>query len=283
MDFAPHQRQIFALRGKSARYIPVSGPEVSGFKAIRQGGGQPMQVGPVRITLERTAFHVLRSVLPAPVAGAGLAIGDEVFTVDAVQPVERDADGLMWALHVSWGAAITYRSVTGSGSTQNPPQGADFSVAAAVSAGQLAVSIRSGFTVGKLAPSDRFAIAGNPTVYTIGSPAPSAVSNQFANVPISPALAANAAQGAAVTFQFQRDFALRAAVAGYQASEMLGGVQVGDRRLVLMQAQMTALGMADEPKAGDRVIMAGRTFNVITATPLYTGAVAHAWDIQARG
>src|SRR3546814_17577530 len=48
-----------------------------------------------------------------------------------------------------------------------------------------------------------------------------AAGNQFANVPISPALAADAAAGAAVTFAFQRDYALRAAVAGYQASEVM--------------------------------------------------------------
>lgn len=283
MDFAPHLRQAFALRGKPARYIPVSGPEIEGFKAIRQGGGQPVQIGPVRVTLQRISFHVLRADLPNPAEGAALEIGGETFTVDAVQPVERDTDALKWDLHVSWGAAITYRSVTGSGSTQNPPQGSDFTVSAAVSAGVLAIGIRSGFTIGRLLPGDRFTIAGNATEYTVGSPGVNAVSNVFANVPITPALAANAAQGAAVTFSFQRDFALRAAVAAYQTSDVLAGVQVGDRRLVLMQSQIAAKGMADEPKAGDRIIMAGRSLNVITAAPLYAGAAAQAWDIQARG
>lgn len=285
MDFAPHLVQIFALRGASASYAPVSGPALP-CRAVRQGGGQPVMVGPVRVIVDRTCFHVLRADVPAPAAGGTLTVslpggGSDVFTIEGVQPVERDAEGLLWQLEAKWGAAIGYRSVAGAGAAQSPPQGAGFKVAAAQSAGASTVSIGAGFIAGTLVAGDKFTIAGDATVYTVSADA-AAAGNRFADVPFAPALAADAAQNAAVAFDFARDYAVRAAVAAYAANEFQGGVQIGDRRLVVFQAALAAAGMTDVPKAGDRATFEGRSFTVVSATALYQGSASAAWDLQVR-
>lgn len=281
MIFDPHIRTLFQLRGRTSTYTPPLGSPIS-CKAIRQGGGQAIALGPIKITPERTCFHVLRADIPSPAAGATLVWAGESFTVDAVQPVQRDVDGLLWELDTSWGLDVIYRSATGSGATQNPPQGAGFSVASAASAGATAVSIKASFTVGKILPGDKFTIAGNATEYTVTGPGVSAASNQFAAVPITPALAANAALNAVVTFDFARDFTARAAVANYDAKEMMGTIQVGDRRLVILQSALDAAGMTDAPKSTDRITFENQPFNVIQATAIYQAGEPYAWDVQLR-
>lgn len=281
MNFDPHVRTLFQIRGRPSIYTPPVGSAVA-CKAIRQGGGRAIALGPVKVTPERTCFHVLRSDIASPVAGATLIWDGESFTVDAVQPVFRDADGLMWELDVTWGLDVTYRSASGSGATQNPPIGTGFTVATAASAGASAVSIKSGFAQGKLAAGDKFTIAGNATQYTVAAPGTQASGNTFTAVPITPVLAANAALNAAVTFDFARDYTVRASIAGYDAKELQGSVQVGDRRLVILQSAFDAAGMTDDPKATDKVTFENQTYNVIRATAIYQAGTAYAWDLQLR-
>lgn len=281
MNFVPHIRQLFQLRGRDSIYTAPLGEPVS-LKAIRQGGGQSISLGPVKITPEKTCFHVRRADIPEPKAGAVLAWDGETFTIDAVQPVEHDADGLLWDLDASWGLFVTLRNVTGSGANQNPPIGSGFSVAAAASAGAGTVSIKSTFTQGKLLAGDKFIITGDVTEYTITGPGVAASANQFAAVPITPVLAANAAQGAVVTFDFARDFAVRAAVAGYDAKEIGATVQIGDRRLVILQSDLDAAGMTDTPSSADVITFENQTFNLISATAIYQAGAAYAWDLQLR-
>ena len=277
MDFSPHLRTVFRLRGSPATYAPPSGGEVS-CRAIRQGGGQPVRIGPVVITPERISFHVLREDIASPAAGATLSYGGEIFTVDASQPVESDVEGLLWSLEASWGTDVLYRAVAGSGSTQNPPQTGALTVAADANAGSSAIGIKSNLAVGKLIAGDKLTIGG--TEYTVTADV-TAVMSQFSGVPVSPVLSADAVSGSEVVPTYKRDIALRAAVASYAAKEFMGGVQAGDRRLVVMQAALAALD--GEPKAGDRIVFGGRTFNVQSAAPIYEGTTPIAWDIQARG
>lgn len=281
MKFDPHLRQLFAIRGRASTYTPPVGSAIA-CKAIRQGGGRAIALGPVKVTPERTCFHVLRDDIASPVAGATLVWDGESFTVDAVQPVFRDADGLFWELDVTWGLDVTYRSASGSGATQNPPIGTGFTVASAASAGAAAVSIKSGFTIGRLNAGDKFTIAGNATEYTVAAPGVQAASNQFTAVPITPVLAANASLGAAVTFDFARDYTIRAAIAGYDAKELQGSVQVGDRRLVILQSALDAAGLTDDPKSTDKVTFENQTYNVISAAAIYQAGAAYAWDVQLR-
>lgn len=281
MIFDPHIRQLFQLRGRPSIYT-APGDDPVNCQAIRQGGGQRVMLGFLKVTPERICFHVRREDVPAPVQGASLDWDGETFTIDAVQPVERDADGLMWELDASWGLDVILRSGTGSGANQSPPVGADFSVAAGASAGDSAVSIKSTFTVGKLLAGDKFTIAGNATEYTVTGPGVVAAANVFTAVPIAPVLAANAGLGAGVTFEFARDFTVRAAVAAYQAKEIAGTVQIGDRRLIIPQSSLDGAGLTDAPKASDRITFENQPYNVISTTAIYQAGEPYAWDLQLR-
>lgn len=278
MDFSLHIRTIFATRGTPATYAPPSGGAVA-CRMIRQGGGQPVKIGPITVTIERISFHVRRSDVSSPVAGAIVTHRGETFTVEACQPVERDAEGLLWSLEVSWGASMLYRSVTGSGATQSPPQGSNFVVAANAIEGAAAISIKSSFAVGKLVAGDKITVGGN--TYSVTGSGVQAVMNQFSAVPVTPALAANVAPGDAVVLFFARDIQVRGAVAAYAANEFMGGVLAGDRRVVIMQAALA--GLDTTPKAGDKLIFEDRSFNVQSAVAIYQGASPIAWDIQVRG
>lgn len=239
-------------------------------------------LGPVKVSPEKTLFHVLRADVPAPAAGAVLEWDGEGFTIDAVQPVERDPDQIMWELDASWGLDVVLRSVAGSGANQIPPQGGAFTIGAAAQAGAVAVWIKSGFTVGKLIAGDTITIAGDTTEYTVTGSGVVAQNNSFTGVPVTPALVANAALGAAVSIDFARDFIVRAGMAGYEATEYGGTVQMGDRRIVILQSALDQAGMADAPKAGDRVTLENQTFSTVTAQATYQAGAPYAWELQLR-
>lgn len=279
MDFAPHLRTLFQTRGKAATYAPAAGAPVS-CRAIRQGGGQAVAVGPVLVMLERVQFHVRRAEVPAPEAGATLTVGADAFTVQAVQPVQRDAEGLLWGLDVAWGLPVVYRTAAAAGGVQGGP----WSVVTAAVAGASSISIQSQFinASGKLQPGDTLAIGGAP--YTVGAAVSASASKSFNNIPITP-LAAPAAAGAPVTINqaVAASYALIGAMADYEASEVMGGVLVGDRRMVIMQAAFVAAGLPGGPKPGGEVEVDGRTYNVIHPKAHYAGSAVAAWEIQVRG
>ena len=99
----------------------------------------------------------------------------------------------------------------------------------------------------------------------------------------APALAEDAAEDAAVTFTFSRDYSVRAAIVGYSATEVAGGVLVGDRRLVILEDALDDAGVTDPPKANDRATFEGRQFTVVNAAAIYGDGVPVAWDVQVRG
>lgn len=219
-----------------------------------------------------------------PAVGGSIAIGGQTYPVDVPPlpfPADQDPDGLRWRLLCGWGSPVTIRSVTGSGATQNPPIGSGFSVAANAASGAASVNIKATLATGQLRPGDRLTVGGQS--YSITNTV-SAASNVFTGVAITPALAAPVATGDAVTFAFARDFAVKAAVVGYTAEQIMGGVQVGDRRLIVPAAALTAAGMTDEPKATDKVAVGNRSnINVQVATAAYQAGAPVLWELTMRG
>lgn len=275
--FAPHLASIFATMGAAATYTAPDDAPVD-CRAVRQGGGQAVNFGPVSVVLDRVRFEVLRSAIPDPQPGATLDVAGTTWTVQAAQPCERDSHGLKWSLDVAWGAPVIWRSVTGQGSTQNPPSvtGA-VTVAAVASAGASAVSIKAGYVVGKLAAGDKLTIGA--TVHTVTGPVQGA-NNQFANVPIDPPLVADVAVNQPVTLTFARDVLVISAVSGYQARELQGGVQAGDVRLVLLARNAAAL--PETAKIGDMVAVGGQMVRAVNVNPLYQAGSVIGYEIQAR-
>jgi hypothetical protein len=279
MDFVPHLRTLFQTRGKPAAYTPALGSAVA-CRVIRQGGGQVVAVGPVMVMLERIQFHVRRAEVPAPAAGAVLTVGDDDWTVQAVQPVARDADGLLWSLDTAWGLPVVYRTAAASGGVQGGP----FSILTAAAAGAASVSITSQFinVTGKLSAGDALTIGG--AVHTVGATVSPSASKSFNNIPISPVLAAPAAAGAPVTIAqpSAASYALTGAMADYAASEVMGSVLVGDRRMVVLQSAFAAAGLPAGPKPGATVEADGRAYQVINTRAHHAGSVVAAWELQVR-
>ncbi|QCO03032.1 head-tail joining protein [Azospirillum argentinense] len=280
MDFAPHIRTLFQLRGKPATYAPAAGAPAP-CRAIRQGGGQVVAIGPVMVMLERVQFHVRRADVPAPEIGAVLTVGADAFTVQAVQPVHRDADGLLWGLDVAWGLPVIYRSAAASGGVQGGP----WSTVTAAAAGASSISVQSQHinVTGKLQPGDVLTIGGS--AYTVGAAIGSSAAKSFNNIPISPPLAAPVAAGAsvAITQPSATGYALTGAMADYEASEVMGGVLVGDRRMVVLQTAFVAAGLPAGPKPGASIEAGGQPYNVIHTKAHYAGPAVAAWELQVRG
>lgn len=61
-----------------------------------------------------------------------------------------------------------------------------------------------------------------------------------------------------------------------------GGVQTGDRRVIILAADLVAAGYTKPLKALDAALFEGRTFTIMTATAVYQGAAPFAWELQCR-
>lgn len=286
MTFSVHMATLFRAIGAAAIYTPPSGPSVSLY-AMR--ATLPLAFGSIEVPVEGTCFDLLRADCTPEVGGA-LTVGGVTHAIDIPPlPFPRygvktaDPEGLKWRLLCGWGSSATIRSAIGSGATQSPPQGGPWAVTANTAAGASAIGIRSTYTVGRVLAGDRFTIAGDATVYTVTGSGAQASANAFAAVPFTPALAAPVAAGAAVTFSFSRDYAVKGALAGYAAEQMLGGLQVGDRRLIVPHAMLAAAGMTDEPKAGDPAIIGGKARNIQVATAAHQAGAPVVWELVIRG
>lgn len=270
---------MFQLRGKAAAYAPAAGSPVA-CRAIRQGGGQMVAVGPVMVMLERVQFHVRREEVPAPAAGATLTVGADAFTVQAIQPVQRDAEGLLWGLDVAWGLPVVYRTAVATGGVQGGP----WSVVTAASAGATSVSIQSAYinATGKLQAGDTLTIGG--ATYTVGATVSPSASKSYNNIPISPPLAAPVAAGAPVTITqpAAASYTLAGAMADYAASEVMGAVQVGDRRMVVLHAAFAAASLPAGPKLGASIESDGRTYSIVNTKAHYAGSAPVAWELHLR-
>ena len=60
MDFTPHIRTMFQARGRLSTFTPAAG-SAAACRVIRQGGGEPVQMGAIRVVVDRTRFHVRRA------------------------------------------------------------------------------------------------------------------------------------------------------------------------------------------------------------------------------
>ncbi|QCN95871.1 hypothetical protein D3093_11710 [Azospirillum argentinense] len=266
----------FTIFGEAATYAPPTGPAVP-CRVVREGGGVPLKLGPITVHLAALTFEVRAAELAAPAVGGTFTVGGIAYTVTgAPYHPEEDAHGLVWCCPTIWGAPIIYRTPTGNGAMLNPPTGSGWTVATAAAAGATAISTRATLTTGRLLAGDKLTVGGE--TYTITAPV-SAASNVFSNVPITPPLAAPVAVGVPVTFEFACDRPVLAAVAGYDASQLLGGIVVGSRRVVVTQERLTAAGIPT-PNAADSVFIEGRQFRVKNAAATYSGATPFVWDLE---
>lgn len=284
MTFAPYLGTVFRLLGTAGTYAPPGGGAAVPVAVKRVGGGAPVQIGPVTVVIERTSFHVQRAELALPSAGGVVTIPAGVWTVEAVEPVERDTEGLLWGLHCAWGELVTYRPAADAGDQEHPPRGSSFMLAADAPAGAAVVSIKGTLAAGRLLPGDSFDLAEHPAPYSVAAPVV-AVGGTFGAVALSSPLAAPAVAGAAVAFTFGGGGGVRvhAAMVELEPSELAGGTVVGSRRMVVLRDALTGAGVTGDPKAGDRVIAAnGRRWDVASVRGHTAGGTVRAWELLLK-
>ncbi len=266
----------FAIMGESATYTPPAGAAVA-CQVVRTGGGTPLKFGPVTVYPMALSFNMRAAEVPGPAVGGVLQVGGSIFTLTGTPyHPEDDAHGLIWSCPTTWGAPITYRTPTGNGATLNPPTTPSVTVSTAAAAGATALSVKATLVTGRVLAGDKLTVNGE--TYTITA-AVSAVSNVFSNIPLDRPLSAAAALNAPVTLSYACDRPVLAGVAGYDASQLLGGIVVGDRRVIVMQERLTAAGIPT-PTAADSILIEGKLFRVKNAAATYNGATPFVWDLE---
>lgn len=182
------------------------------------------------------------------------------------------------------GKGIVFRhtvSTGGANPASNPVTGA-IAVQANASAGASIITLTAPVGNWTLEPGDKFTIAGDVTVYTVGARTLSA-SSKFTNVPFSPVLTANATAGAAVTMTWTNDYPTTAFIGSYDA-RLIDGTTITVKDLkVMMQTIDTSGRTIPNPAPIDRVIIDGAARAVGVVSPKYAGPNVSMWEIQAKG
>lgn len=76
---------------------------------------------------------------------------------------------------------------------------------------------------------------------------------------------------------------LQGSVRGYVTTELVGGIQVGDRAAIIGVTEINAASWPAPPRAGDQMLIQGRTFRVISADPCTVAGVDIRYSLHIRG
>jgi hypothetical protein len=144
-------------------------------------------------------------------------------------------------------------------------------------AGVTSLSLHATQLTGVLPKGCRFTIAGNPTIYT-ASAAAEAVSGALA-VPLTTALAANAADGAAVTFtQPYADYSFFRQRGRVDADVLDSGERESTKSFHL--SALTTTGEAFEPLPGDLLVVGSSERRIAQVQEINPGGGAVRWRID---
>jgi len=277
MDWPGHMRR----RGQAAIYTPLVG-DAATVQAMPIGGGRRETVGEVELVVEDLHAYVLRSDIPAPEAGATLAIGSDTWTVGAVEPLERDPQATRWSLRLTWGVSITLRTPgAGGGSSDLDPVPDTITLTArAADAGASAITlVASGWTAGAIRAGDVLTVGGSD--YTAGADVALSLDSMewaFVGVPITPVLAGAVSDGAAVTVTPPAAATTRtvyAAPAEWTDAERAQGIATSDQRFVIRNTGGAA------PTTSDLVTVGTETTEraVTSVRSVHAGGSVSAWVI----
>ena len=275
-------RSVMAALGEPCTYTPAAGSPLQ-IRAKRWGGGRREQAGSIAFVVEDLSVHVLRDDV-TPAAGDTVTFAGESWTVGSVEPVERDPQGLLWCLRLTWGVEVTWftPAADGGGSTYDPPDASVTYTAAAALAGATTLTVlASEWTSGRIREGDSLTVDG--VTYEATADVALAFAGggyRFPAVPLDTALVGALAGGEAVTITPAAPGstrAVRAAVADFTAEEIAGGIQAGDRRLIVR-----AGAISGEPTTSGRVTLGSEEWTVVNVRGIYAGADVAAWVVQIR-
>lgn len=240
------------------------------------------------VAVMATAGDTPNGVLPAELsAGWSATWAGREWSLHSAEPLAPDGAAILYTVVVvERGAAITFRSTTGTGATQNPPTGSGWTVGASALAGASSIVVKADTSAGKLAAGKLLAgdrlLIGTTTHTVTGSG--ETLANGSVAVPITPALAAPATAGDAVTWTFASDYPCHASIGSYEAAERQGGILAGDQRLIIMADEWVSAGINASPRpAVDKVLIGDRWLIIQSASADYDGPNFRAWELQVRG
>jgi hypothetical protein len=273
----------FRRLGLPATLLPEGGGPAVACRVVPVDGTEMLTLGTLTLTVARSVWHVRRAEVGTPTAGT-LTLGGVGHTIRAGEPVAGDPLGLLWAITTDWGVDVTW-TTPGSGdggSSYDPPdEGLTYTARAAGAGATTLTIVCSGWSSGRVRADDGISVAG--ATYTATADVAQSLDGMawvFLNVPITPALSGALSGGETVVFVPAGSSAtrtVRAAIADYAASEIMGGVAAGDRRLIVRGGDMETA-----PTTADTVTLDGTDWSVTTVTALYVGAEVVAWDVQIR-
>lgn len=177
------------------------------------------------------------------------------------------------------GTTIILRRITTDGGpapSTNPPTGGPATVDAETLSGTSLITIAGGFR-GRLVAGDAFSIAAGQ-IHTITG-AIAAVGGKFIDIAFTPALAADAAAGAAVTFTYAADVTLTARIGSFP-TRMVDGTAIRSTDLMVI---IPGSALSTRPAPSDLILIGGVPHNVISADPQYVRDAVGLWRVQARG
>jgi hypothetical protein len=79
------------------------------------------------------------------------------------------------------------------------------------------------------------------------------------------------------------DVAVKARVAGFEPKDLVGDIQQGDRSVVIGNAEIAAAAWPGPPKRGDRVLIDGLPFTVVSVDTLKLGEEIARHNLVVRG
>jgi hypothetical protein len=78
---------------------------------------------------------------------------------------------------------------------------------------------------------------------------------------------------------------VRARVTGYQENELVGGIQQGDRKVIMLSEDLVTAGFSMPVTANDKLMLRGKQISIVSvddSTRRIQGVLI-AYEIQARG
>lgn len=182
------------------------------------------------------------------------------------------------------GTPIVFRRVvsTGGASPYTNPFGGAVTVQANASSGASTITLTAPTGNYFVEAGDKFTIAGDTTIYTASARVLSA-SGKFTGVTFTPALAANATAGAAVTMTFTNDYACKGLAKSYPSNLIDGStITVKDLRV---QIPITATDnrAIPAPTPVDKISIGGAWRSIGIVMPEYQGEGPAWYTVQAKG
>lgn len=174
-------------------------------------------------------------------------------------------------------------TLPGANPAPNPPLYENLVADGAFLNGTGSINFRATLLTGRLIAGDQFVIAGDPTTYTVtGQVISPTTTDALTNVPFTPALAQNVANGAAVMIIPSAVYSLSALLAHFRPDIFAAGTNIleTDEQVRFLKRSLPS-GII--PVAGDIVLLSGgEKRNIVTVKPVGIRDAVYAYYLHVR-